>query len=233
MDLVALRCPHCGGEVRMDESKEFGLCLHCGSRVALERRADRVSIDESSKVMSLVDAAFQFKDAGLEGDAYEYAKKALDIDPSEPQAWYVVGFTSPRVEERLVALRRAADLFDDEELKAGCEKAYGIVAEFLEKHRPDGKIKLNVVSELKDPCRVFFDRVEHRVEPGGSVEILTEPGYHNLKVLGSVDSPLDARLYEGNCKVRLRQTRLSAYITVEEDRPRPLRRYTVQSLRPA
>ena len=36
MELVHAKCPNCGAEIQLDESKENGLCLYCGSSVIIK-----------------------------------------------------------------------------------------------------------------------------------------------------------------------------------------------------
>jgi len=33
MALIALKCPHCDGEVQFEEDKESGFCVHCGTKI--------------------------------------------------------------------------------------------------------------------------------------------------------------------------------------------------------
>ena len=35
MVLIALKCPHCGGDIQLDDSREFGFCLYCGTKIAV------------------------------------------------------------------------------------------------------------------------------------------------------------------------------------------------------
>ncbi len=33
MTLVPMKCPGCGGEIQLDDSKEFGFCMFCGAKI--------------------------------------------------------------------------------------------------------------------------------------------------------------------------------------------------------
>ncbi|MBQ3736534.1 MAG: hypothetical protein II855_06330 [Candidatus Methanomethylophilaceae archaeon] len=37
MGVIVLRCPHCHGNLELDDSREFGLCQYCGSKVMIEK----------------------------------------------------------------------------------------------------------------------------------------------------------------------------------------------------
>ncbi|MBR1888762.1 MAG: hypothetical protein IJ810_02245 [Candidatus Methanomethylophilus sp.] len=34
---VSLKCPHCHGDVQLDESREFGFCMQCGTKIINEK----------------------------------------------------------------------------------------------------------------------------------------------------------------------------------------------------
>ena len=36
MPVIAIRCPHCGGGIRLDDDREFGFCKYCGTRIRIE-----------------------------------------------------------------------------------------------------------------------------------------------------------------------------------------------------
>ncbi len=43
MALVALKCPHCGGDIQLDSDKEFGFCMHCGTKIMIQETVNRMS----------------------------------------------------------------------------------------------------------------------------------------------------------------------------------------------
>ncbi len=42
MTLVLLRCPHCDGDINLDDSNEFGFCMYCGSKVMIEKKPETI-----------------------------------------------------------------------------------------------------------------------------------------------------------------------------------------------
>ena len=50
MKLVSGRCPNCGGEVQLDESKEKGFCMHCGSSIRVHDAVQKLKIEMSGKI---------------------------------------------------------------------------------------------------------------------------------------------------------------------------------------
>jgi len=37
MELISLRCPNCGGDLKFEDSMEFGFCQYCGNKVMIPR----------------------------------------------------------------------------------------------------------------------------------------------------------------------------------------------------
>ena len=46
MSIKALKCPSCGADIEIDDSREFGFCSYCGSRIQI---GERVNINMNVK----------------------------------------------------------------------------------------------------------------------------------------------------------------------------------------
>ena len=46
MSVKALKCPSCGADIELDDSREFGFCSYCGSRIQI---GERVNINVNVK----------------------------------------------------------------------------------------------------------------------------------------------------------------------------------------
>ena len=33
MAMIAIKCPQCGADIQLDDSREFGFCNYCGTKV--------------------------------------------------------------------------------------------------------------------------------------------------------------------------------------------------------
>lgn len=90
MALIACRCPHCGGEVNMDEDMESGFCIHCGNKVINESVSKvKVSVDRSSEVyntLSLAKSYLYDKDIIT---AQNLLNKVMLIDSTNSDVWYM------------------------------------------------------------------------------------------------------------------------------------------------
>ncbi len=38
MAIVALKCPHCGGDLQLDDSRQFGFCQYCGTKIMIQEQ---------------------------------------------------------------------------------------------------------------------------------------------------------------------------------------------------
>lgn len=87
MPVVSLRCPHCGGDLELENSKEFGFCQFCGTKIMIQKQIEKMKLDESGKKESLLALLKSYIHDG--GKSAAYADKILEIDANCPLAWYV------------------------------------------------------------------------------------------------------------------------------------------------
>jgi len=50
MALVSLKCPSCGGNIQMDDAKEKGFCMYCGTSFLVKDEIQRVQVEHSGTV---------------------------------------------------------------------------------------------------------------------------------------------------------------------------------------
>lgn len=84
MGFIALKCPSCGAEISLDDSREFGFCQYCGTKVMQEKvvheHRGSVSIDHSAEINNLLVRAQEMQLRGAFKEAEEYYNRVLDID---------------------------------------------------------------------------------------------------------------------------------------------------------
>lgn len=108
-NIVKIECPSCGGEISIDESKEFGFCMYCGTKIyipnAVQRIKGTVSIDNSSQVHNLLLRVDEFVASGKLEEAKAYCNKILDIDINCKEARYKLNriITEPNVTMRFLS----------------------------------------------------------------------------------------------------------------------------------
>jgi DNA-directed RNA polymerase subunit RPC12/RpoP len=92
MALIALRCPQCGGEIQLENVREIGFCMYCGSKVVLQEAITKqVSIDESHKIEAWLALSYDALRSKNFIDEEGYANKIIEINFKNPDAWYIKG----------------------------------------------------------------------------------------------------------------------------------------------
>ncbi len=92
MSLVALKCPHCGGDIQLDSDKEFGFCMHCGTKIMVQEAVNRnVRIDHSDRLNNLIDIAKKQISSGSAADLLDISNKILELDSKNWCGWFVKG----------------------------------------------------------------------------------------------------------------------------------------------
>lgn len=92
MSIVALICPQCGGEISIDNERDFGFCSYCGTKIVLnnDEVVINLSVSQENPVTkeSLFERAEIFLADGNYSEAEEYYNKVLDIDPKFSKAYW-------------------------------------------------------------------------------------------------------------------------------------------------
>ncbi|MBN1618384.1 hypothetical protein JW887_03515 [Candidatus Dojkabacteria bacterium] len=106
MTFVAARCPQCGGEIQLDDAKETGFCMHCGSKVVVKEAIKAVRIDNSHMIDNWMNMGELAIESGNMKEAYDYFSKILEIDTNNWNAHYqrgkAAGWQSTLINKRLL-----------------------------------------------------------------------------------------------------------------------------------
>ena len=111
MAFIPARCTQCGANIEVDDTKDAGICKHCGTAFVTEKAINNyntyVTNDFTGANVNYVTNDFTGADVNIVGgdvnnyiiigenalisenyqEAYEYANKALEIDAMCPKAW--------------------------------------------------------------------------------------------------------------------------------------------------
>ncbi|MBR2278613.1 MAG: zinc ribbon domain-containing protein [Eubacterium sp.] len=94
MGFTALYCPNCGASIQLDNSREFGFCQYCGTKIVQDKivveHRGSISIDRTNEINNILTRAKQFFEQGDYFNAEIYYNKVLDIDVNNIQANYGV-----------------------------------------------------------------------------------------------------------------------------------------------
>lgn len=98
MAMKAMRCPQCGSELELDDSKEFGFCSSCGTKIMLHEKVEmkhtgsvQFKMDNSDQGHNRITLGNRAYSAGNYGEAYEYFTKGLEDVPNDFYALYRKG----------------------------------------------------------------------------------------------------------------------------------------------
>lgn len=91
MGFKAVKCPACGSTIELDESREFGFCSYCGTKVVQDKivveHRGSISVSGVANDQSLLDRAFLFLEDSDFSNANLYFEKVLDINPKCSKAY--------------------------------------------------------------------------------------------------------------------------------------------------
>ena len=93
MGYIKISCPSCGANIELDDSREFGFCSFCGTKITQDKivveHRGSVKINGVANTKSLLDRAKLFLEDQKFNEAYQYCERALDIEPQNPEAYLI------------------------------------------------------------------------------------------------------------------------------------------------
>ena len=93
MALISLKCPNCSGDIELDDSREFGFCVYCGSKVMITRDVNHINIEMSVKDQraSLKPLAAAYCQKGEFDRAKEMTQRLIAINAADADIWRIDG----------------------------------------------------------------------------------------------------------------------------------------------
>lgn len=132
--MKALRCPQCGADLELDDSKEFGFCSSCGTKIELNETLElkhsgsvQMKPDNSDQGHDWIALGNQAFDGGNYQEAYDCFTKGLEDVPDDITALYRKGICaiflssndSLRTAELSAGIASAAELINARYSQAG------------------------------------------------------------------------------------------------------------------
>jgi tetratricopeptide (TPR) repeat protein len=96
MPYVKVVCPSCGGEIQLDNTKEFGYCLHCGTKVILENAVQKIELVNQPKVENLLTLGLEAINNLDYQEALTYFNRVLEITDDNWIATFYKGLARAR-----------------------------------------------------------------------------------------------------------------------------------------
>ena len=80
MGFIPMVCPQCGAQVQLDDSREFGFCSYCGTKIVQEKvvveHRGSVGVDHSGEIDNLLRRASEYVQRGdTDGAEIYYNRK--------------------------------------------------------------------------------------------------------------------------------------------------------------
>ncbi len=93
MALISLKCPNCSGDIELDDSREFGFCMYCGSKVVVTKDVNNITIEMSVKDQraSLKPLAVAYCQKGEFDKAEEMTNTLISINAADADIWRIDG----------------------------------------------------------------------------------------------------------------------------------------------
>jgi len=215
MALKAIKCTQCSADLQLDDQKEIGYCLYCGTKILIREtininhhHSGVVKIDNSDKASNCLRLADQAYLVNNYLEAYNYYTKVLEYDSNSYHATFKKGMSAARLSQ-LGDIRY-------KDLVQGYRLADAILRDTISKQTDAHMVELlfkdhnNMTTEMKDFALDVLQQTEIP-SPGTSFNSREECEYHmyvildTLLVLESVYSVIDPSLYEDYCKSLLEE----------------------------
>lgn len=92
MALVSLKCPSCGADIELDESREFGFCTYCGTKIIQEKQIvelkGKVEIEGVSTSAQILERAYILVEDRKYSEAEVYFDKVLELNPKCSEGYW-------------------------------------------------------------------------------------------------------------------------------------------------
>ena len=94
MALLSLKCPNCAGDIQLDDSREFGFCMYCGSRVLITKDVNNIHVESSfeKQIQNLKALAKAHMASGKEAEAHRVVKQIIGLNGADAMShcWMVM-----------------------------------------------------------------------------------------------------------------------------------------------
>lgn len=94
MPFVPVKCPSCGGDIQLDNSKESGFCVYCGTKVVYKDAVQKMELSGVVSVKGVADVEKLLQNAEIFVKLNEYKKasaillRVTDDYPEDYRGWW-------------------------------------------------------------------------------------------------------------------------------------------------
>ena len=120
MNFVTAKCPQCDGDLQLDDEKETGFCMHCGSKIVVQDAIRIVRIDNSHMIETWMKMGRSAAESNNYEEAYKYFTKVVEVDLENWNALFLKGqaagflstLSNPRLDELIGGIKAANEIVD-------------------------------------------------------------------------------------------------------------------------
>lgn len=92
MGFIALKCPSCGAEIELDESRDFAFCTYCGTKMVRDKQIiehrGSIKVEGIATANALLERAYNFIADKDFHRAVVYLNRVLDQEPKCAKAYW-------------------------------------------------------------------------------------------------------------------------------------------------
>lgn len=107
--IISLKCPGCGANMDVDDSRDFCFCSYCGYKIVNMKEkveiAGAVKIDNSEAIENLLTRAQQLERSGNIDEAYSNYSRVLEMQPANATAQAGLGRVKNIITEPNVTIK--------------------------------------------------------------------------------------------------------------------------------
>lgn len=89
MSLISTVCPECKATIKLDDTKAFGFCMNCGSKILLSSLSTgkQNGMGTEQMIKNYAALALNAKNAGNNEQCEDYCNKIIELDATNAPAW--------------------------------------------------------------------------------------------------------------------------------------------------
>lgn len=114
MAFITLKCPSCRADIQLDNSKEFGFCSFCGTKIIQDKQVveHRIINNYENEISGFVALAERYYEKGEYNIAEVYYEKVIALDPKNVIANEKLKQIDNIVQTENIFIKRVSSIID-------------------------------------------------------------------------------------------------------------------------
>ena len=178
----------------MNDDKEFGFCMYCGSKILLERN-DKITIDKTKDLKNYLSLAKDEMETGGWDKAAEYIEKASEIESCVADVWYAKALIARNNDDEIGYTHNLNKISED-------MKNVGIIDQNVIDEIWECSVVVEFVKTSSFAMSELSVKVDNKatyiIKNGSKRTIGLKKGNHKLYVFGKYDRNANSNLSSEN-----------------------------------